>query len=422
MAIPQHLDVLKQGVRVWNEWREKNPGAEPDLAGAKLSKANLKGANLSETDLRWADLTAANLRAANLNRADLRRAILSRTNFNLAYLSEANLSETYLCGANLSKADLRKAIFIRSDLASVDLSESDIRRADFRWAYLIKAKFDGADLSGANLIEANLSKSELNRSNLSEAFVAWSCFGDNDLSHTRGLEKVKHFGPSTIGIDTIFRSEGKIPQEFLRGAGVPEHFIAYTGYLNAKAFEGNSCFISYSGKDRNFVEKLNADLQKEGVRCWFAPEEMKMGDESRQRINQQIRIHEKLLIVLSEFSIESAWIKKEVEAALEEEHHRNGSVLFPIRLDDSSLEGEKKWLVNLQKTHQIYDFSTWDTWEAYYEQFFLLLHDLEANAPGDSDNDGLITLEDVDTSALKSYPLKSTRKYGKAGTPPGALR
>jgi hypothetical protein len=28
MAIPQHLDVLKQGVRVWNEWREENPGAD----------------------------------------------------------------------------------------------------------------------------------------------------------------------------------------------------------------------------------------------------------------------------------------------------------------------------------------------------------------------------------------------------------
>jgi hypothetical protein len=396
MAIPQHLDVLKQGVRVWNEWREENPGAEPDLAGAKLRKANLKGANLSETDLRWADLTAANLRAANLNRADLRRAILSRTNFNMAYLSEANLSETYLCGSNLSKADLRKAIFIRSDLASVDLSKSDIRRADFRWAYLIKARFDDADLSGANLIEANLSKSELNRSN--------RCFGDNDLSHTKGLEKVKHFGPSTIGIDTIYRSEGKIPEEFLRGAGVPEHFIAYASYLNAKAFEGNSCFISYSGKDRNFVEKLNTDLQKEGVRCWFAPEEMKMGDESRQRVNQQIRIHEKLLIVLSEYSIESAWIQQEVEAALEEEHNRNGSVLFPIRLDDSCLDGEKEWLVNLQKTHQIYDFSTWDTLEAYAEQFFLLLHDLEANASGGFDNTGLTTQEDVDTSSVKLYP------------------
>ena len=408
MAIPQHLDVIKQGVRVWNQWREENPGAEPDLAGAKLNKANLKGANLSETDLRWADLTAANLQAANLNRADLRRAILNRTNFNSGTLSEANLSETYLCGANLRKTDLRKAIFIRSDLASVDLSESDIRRADFRWAYLIKAKFNGADLSGANLIEANLSKSELNRSNLSEAFVAWSCFGDNDLSRTKGLEKVKHFGPSTIGIDTIYRSEGKIPEEFLRGAGVPDHFINYTGYLNAKAFECNSCFISYSGKDRKFVDKLNLDLQKEGIRCWFAPEEMKMGDQSRQRVNQQIRIHEKLLIVLSEFSIESAWIQQEVEAALEEERLRKRTVLFPIRLDDSSLDGDKEWLVDLQKTHQIHDFSAWDNWEAYYEQFFLLLQDLEAIASDDNADTGTIpqevAQEVVDTSTVKLYP------------------
>lgn len=404
MAIPQHLDVLKQGVPAWNKWREENPDNEPDLAGAKLSKANLKGANLSETDLRWADLTAANLGGANLNRADLRRAILIRTNFNRARLSEANLSETYLCGANLIKADLKKTIFIRSDLASVDLSESDIRRADFRWAYLIKAKFNGADLSGANLIEANLSKAELNQSNLSEAFVAWSCFGDNDLSHTKGLEKAKHFGPSTIGIDTIFRSKGKIPEEFLRGAGVPEHFITYAGYLNARAFECNSCFISYSGKDRNFAEKLNADLQKAGVRSWFAPEEMKMGDKSRQRVNQQIRIHEKLLIVLSEFSIESTWIQQEVEAALEEERNRNRSVIFPIRIDENSLDGEKEWLVNLQKTHKIYDFRAWNNWEAYYERFFLLLNDLQTNVSGDPDNTGLITQEDVDTSSVKLYP------------------
>ena len=164
---------------------------------------------------------------------------------------------------------------------------------------------------------------------------------------------------------------------------MPEHFISYTEYLNAKAFAYNSCFVSYSGKDRNFIEKLNADFQKEGIRCWFAPEEMKMGDASRHRINQQIRVHEKLLIVLSGISIESPWIEQEVEAALDEEHLRNRSVLFPIRLDDSCLDGEKEWLLNLQKTHQIYDFRDWHNWEAYYEQFFLLLHDLETNTSGE---------------------------------------
>jgi hypothetical protein len=379
MAIPQHLEVLKQGVAVWNKWRIDNPGAEPDLAGANLSKTDLKEANLRETDLRWADLTGANLSNAFLNRADLRRANLSQAIFNMANLSEANLSETYLSGADLSETDLKRAFFIRSDLASVDLSNSDCQRADFRWAYLIKARFNGANLSGANLIEANLTKAELKQSDLSEAFIAWSCFGDNDLSETVGLNAVKHFGPSTIGIDTIYRSKGNIPEEFLRGAGVPEHFISYTGYLNEKAFAHNSCFISFSGNDRNFIEKIGDDLQREGIRCWYAPEEMKMGDTIRQQVDQLIRIQDKLLVALSKFSVESPWIQKEVEAAIEEERNRNRAVLFPVRLDNGCMDAEKDWLDNLQKNHQIYDFTAWENWEAYYTQFSRLLGDLRTS-------------------------------------------
>ncbi|MDX1708609.1 MAG: toll/interleukin-1 receptor domain-containing protein [Desulfobacterales bacterium] len=376
MAIPQHLEVLKQGVAAWNQWRTENLDTEPDLAGSNLSKADLKGANLSETDLRWADLTWADLGGANLNRADLRRANLSRAVFNMANLSDANLSETYLSGADLSEADLKRAIFIRSDLASVDLSGADCQRADFRWAYLIKAKFNNANLTGANLIEANLTKAELKRSNLSEAFVAWSCFGDNNLSKTVGLDAVKHFGPSTIGIDTIYRSKGNIPEEFLRGAGVPEHFISYTGYLNEKAFKYNSCFISFSGNDRNFIEKIGDDLQREGIRCWYAPEEMKMGDAIRQQVDQLIRIQDKLIVVLSKFSVESQWIQKEVAAAIEEERNRNRSVLFALRLDNGRMDTEKDWLDVLQKTHDIYDFTAWQNWEAYFTQFSRLVKDL----------------------------------------------
>jgi uncharacterized protein YjbI with pentapeptide repeats len=377
MAIPQHLEVLKKGVQAWNNWRTENPGNEPDLAGAKLSAADLREANLRETDLRWADLSGANLSGAILNRADLRRANLSRCIFLGAKLSETNLSETYLSGADLREADLRKAFFIRSDLANADLSASDCQRADFRWAYLIKARFNGANLSGANLIEANLTKSELKQANLEEAFVAWSCFGDNDLSDTQGLNEVKHFGPSTIGIDTIYRSKGNIPEAFLRGAGVPEHFISYAGHLNAKAFEYNGCFISFAGNDRNFVDKISDDLQREGIRCWVAPEEMKMGEAIRQEVDQLIRIQDKLLVVFSKFSIESKWIQKELQAAIAEERNQNRAVLFPLRLDNSIMDSEQKWIPKLQQTHPIYDFSAWENWEAYYNQFYLLVNDLK---------------------------------------------
>ena len=113
----------------------------------------------------------------------------------------------------------------------------------------------------------------------------------------------------------------------------PKLFIQYMSSLSGNAFEYYSCFISYSSKDQSFTERLYADLQNKGVRCWFAPEDMKIGDKIRDRIDQSIRIHDKLLLVLSENSINSAWVEKEVETAFEEERKRKKTVLFPLRLD-----------------------------------------------------------------------------------------
>jgi hypothetical protein len=42
---------------------------------------------------------------------------------------------------------------------------------------------------------------------------------DINLSEILGLESVTHHGPSSVGIDTIYRSKGQIPEIFLRNAG-----------------------------------------------------------------------------------------------------------------------------------------------------------------------------------------------------------
>ena len=49
--------------------------------------------------------------------------------------------------------------------------------------------------------------------------------------------------------------------------------------------------------------------------------------------NEAIRVHEKVLLVLSSKSIRSAWVEKEVETAFEREAREKKPVLFPIRLD-----------------------------------------------------------------------------------------
>ncbi|MEK7674001.1 MAG: hypothetical protein AAB371_02285 [Patescibacteria group bacterium] len=46
MANQEHLAILRNGVDVWNEWREKNPDVTPDLSGLKLRNVDLRRMNL----------------------------------------------------------------------------------------------------------------------------------------------------------------------------------------------------------------------------------------------------------------------------------------------------------------------------------------------------------------------------------------
>ena len=71
MANEEHLKILKQGVEVWNTWREENSNVIPDLRMANLHGAYLIGANLSGADLSRADFSGAYLMRADLSRGDL---------------------------------------------------------------------------------------------------------------------------------------------------------------------------------------------------------------------------------------------------------------------------------------------------------------------------------------------------------------
>jgi uncharacterized protein YjbI with pentapeptide repeats len=379
MANRKQLAILKQGVEVWNRWREENPGVWPDLRRAELTWADLRGVDLGGVDLGGAALAWANLRDTDLGRADLGNAGLGGADLGNASLRDANflgadLSEARLMGADLSRARLIGAHLVGADLVGADLCEADLSRA-----HLIRAHFSMADLDFMVISLADLGVAGLGVADFTGARVGGTVFGDLDLSLVKGLETVRHSGPSIIGIDTIYKSHGKIPEAFLRGCGVPDNFIEYVGSLTGKAFEYYSCFISYSTKDESFAQRLHNDLQGQGVRCWFAPEDMKIGDKIRDRIDQSIRIHDKLMIVLSEHSINSSWVEAEVETALEEEDKRKQTVLFPIRLDEAVMQTGQAWAAHIRRTRHIGDFTEWEHHPSYQQAFTRLLRDLKAS-------------------------------------------
>jgi uncharacterized protein YjbI with pentapeptide repeats len=69
MANEEQLKILKQGVEVWNQWREEHPEEPVNLRGANLKNTNLCGANFRCADIRGANFKKARLVGANFSQA-----------------------------------------------------------------------------------------------------------------------------------------------------------------------------------------------------------------------------------------------------------------------------------------------------------------------------------------------------------------
>ncbi|HVA02052.1 MAG TPA: toll/interleukin-1 receptor domain-containing protein [Terriglobia bacterium] len=375
MANPEHLSILKQGVRNWNRWWKgqlarypiteqglsEEVGPEESVANFQVhvhhvKRADLGGADLTDTDLRGIDFSGTLLSKVRLVKADLASANMAG-----ARLFGVNLGE-----ANLQGADLTSAHVIGSSFKDANLSQACLLRA-----HLLEVDLSYCDLAGTNFTLAGLVRLQLN---------------DVDLSRAIGLETAKHGGPSSIGIDTIYRSKGNIPDVFLRGAGVPEDFIVYMRSLVRNPIEFYSCFISYSTKDQEFADRLYAGLQGKGVRCWFAPHDARSGRKLHEQIDRAIRFHDKLLLILSPDSMKSEWVKTEISKARKREVQEGRQVLFPVRL--CSFEALREWegfdgdtgrdLAREIREYFIPDFSHWKNYDSYMEQFGRLLRDLKA--------------------------------------------
>jgi uncharacterized protein YjbI with pentapeptide repeats len=206
MVDPVHLRFLRTAsfddIR---RWHEANPDIPLDLSGADLSRAVFDGAPLGMVDFCLADLSHA-----KFNGADLSGAAFTR----------ANATDAQFVGASLIRAD-----FIRADLAGADFREANLTGASLDRSNLRQADLSGADLSNTDLFEVNFSGAKLTGANLSGARCGGTIFANLDLSEAKGLEAIEHLYVSTLGLDTLQLSKGKISRIFLQGCGIPDSLI-----------------------------------------------------------------------------------------------------------------------------------------------------------------------------------------------------
>jgi hypothetical protein len=275
----------------------------------------------------------------------------------LAQLSGAYLERADLNDADLNDADLHLAQLSGANLIRASLNDADLHLAQLSGANLTGVSLNGADLREASLREANLHRAKLSGANLINTRLGDTVFADVDLTGVTGLEQCVHDGPSTLDHRTLQKS-GPLPLAFLRGVGLPDNLIEYLPSLLNQAIRHYFCFISYSSKDDEFAHRIHADFQNSGVRCWFAPHDLPIGDKILDALDAAIRLRDKVVLILSDYSIKSDWVEDEVTKAFEEERKRGQIVLFPVRLDEAVMDTNEAWAAKL-RARNIGDFRKW---------------------------------------------------------------
>ncbi len=225
-----------------------------DLSGANLTNAHLFRASLPHVNLTGSQLAGCSLTRANLSNGNLRQAVLKGADLSYASLSYANLQEADLSGANLTSADL---------------SWANVSRANLRGAILTTTSLLMADLSGADLRGARILRAGLDSAILHQATAGGTLFANCDLRRAIGLETMNHTAPSTIALDTLANSGGRIPGQFLLGAGVAEPLVAAQEVMKSERRTFPTTLLVGAMADNELTERLRFTLQSARIPAWI---------------------------------------------------------------------------------------------------------------------------------------------------------
>lgn len=301
------------GVWQWNQWRKNYAQLPLDLSGAMLNGADLEGRDLSNANLVGATLIGARLSRVNLSGADLTSANLDRADLGVATFTGANLSSTILTNVSMGFTTFTRSI---------------LNNTNFSNARFMGTTFEDLKMTNCNLISADIGGPTF--------------FRNVDLSTAIGLGQVENsmmLGQrASVDEATIRRSNGNIPESFLRLCNTSEELINLAKTLQAQvqfaahqsltsaALSAPRVFISYSRQDSDFVERLKGDLLGNSLDAWVDTSNLSPGTADwESAIRQGIMASYAVILIATPESRQSPYVKDELAIARD-----SGKSVLPI--------------------------------------------------------------------------------------------
>ena len=387
MANMEHVQLVRRGRDVVARWREANPNELLDLNAAYMSYVRAPQVNISGAELRHADLMGAVLRRANLSgcflnpchlyHADLREADLTNALFNGSNMRGADLRS-----ANLTGADLDRAILSDADLSGANLTNANLQRTSLVGAKLTGANLTGANFAGASLVRSDLSDAVLEGTDLFQAQI-WGCnlsganfaraalgytvIQDCDLRSVDGLGDARHDAPSTIGIDTFYRSGGLIPEAFLAGAGVASSVSTLQQTVSGTPPIMTECYIACRDEDEEFAQKVCEGLNAKGVRAWVFSQHVRgsalvsrLSSSDQEEVERWLRSYDKMVVVASSRALDTEAILNDITAARDKQQSADQWLLYFVAPDDGLMRPGSRAARTMAAENIIFDLRSED--------------------------------------------------------------
>jgi hypothetical protein len=116
----------------------------------------------------------------------------------------------------------------------------------------------------------------------------------------------------------------------------------HSGFMSDPFAEYSSLFISYSFKDKIFVNKLNDSLCENGVNTFLWEKDAPFGEPLKEIMNENVHKYDRVLFIASENSLKSPACQFEISEARKKQDKLWKTVLFPIHIDNFLFEIKKE--------------------------------------------------------------------------------
>lgn len=103
--------------------------------------------------------------------------------------------------------------------------------------------------------------------------------------------------------------------------------------VSGGARERARVFIAHSSMDKDFVDELAGNLQRNNIEVWYDKWAMRVGDSLFQKIQEGITGSDFMIVVLSPRSLASRWVQEELNAGLARNLASQSAFVLPLMLE-----------------------------------------------------------------------------------------